>query len=85
MMKPWENGKNPNFVPSLGPPKFFPWALPLVVAKQCYKLPSYAISSKTNGPNLKKWQKPNFGSDFGPFGRNLGHQLFFAGFTSTAN
>ena len=57
MMQLWQKGKNPTFEPSLGTPKFFPWVLPLLVVRQCFKLSSYAISRKTNGPNLKKWQK----------------------------
>ena len=57
MIQPWENGKNPNFGTSLGPPKFFLWVLPLIVVRQSSKLSSYAISIKPNGSNLKKWQK----------------------------
>ena len=56
MLQPWENFKNPNFGPSLGPPIFL-WVLPLQVVRQCSRLSSYAISRKTNEPNLKKWQK----------------------------
>ena len=29
---------------------------------------------------LKNDKKTNSGPDFGPFGPNLGHQIFFAGF-----
>ena len=54
---PWENGTNANFRPSLGPPKFFPWVLPLLVVRQCSKLSSHTISSKSNGPNFKKMTK----------------------------
>ena len=32
-----------------------------------------------------KNKKTNFVSDFGLFSQNLGHQFFFAGFTSTCN
>ena len=53
MMQPWENGKSPN----LGPPIFFSWVLPLLVVRQCSELSSYAISRKTNEPNLKKWHQ----------------------------
>ena len=43
----------------------------------CCKLSLYPISSKTNEPNLKKWQKkPSFEPDFGPYGPNSGHQNF---------
>ena len=74
MMQLWQKGKNPTFEPSLGTPKFFPWVLPLLVVRQCFKLSSYAISRKTNGPNLKKNdKKPNFKPNFGP---NLGHYIF---------
>ena len=53
MMQPRENGKNSNFRPNLEPPKFFSWVLLLLTVKQCSKLSSYAISSKTNKQNLK--------------------------------
>ena len=43
----------------------------------------YAISRKTNEPNLRKWQKINFGPDFVLFDPNLGPKIYFAGFTST--
>ena len=77
MMQLWQKGKNPTFEPSLGTPKFFPWVLPLLVVRQCFKLSSYAISRKTNGPNLKKNdKKSSFGPDFDPFGPNLGQQFF---------
>ena len=79
MMLPWENDKilisdsicSP---PSPSFPIFFSWVLPLQVVRQCFKLSSYAISKKTNEPNLKKvTKKPNFGPDFGP---NLDSQIF---------
>ena len=57
IMQPWENSKNPNFWPNLESLKFFSWALALLVVRQYPKLTSYAISRKTNEPNLKKWQK----------------------------
>ena len=57
MTPPGENGKNPNLRPSLDPPKFFPWVLPLLIVRQCSKLSSYAISTKANGPNLKEMTK----------------------------
>ena len=60
--------KNPNFGHSLGPPKIFPWVLPLLVVRQCPKLSSYAIFWKTNEPK-KKSKKTNFGPNFGLFGR----------------
>ena len=43
----------------------------------CCKLSLYAISKKTNEPNLRKWEKPSFGPDFHPFGPNLSCQIFF--------
>ena len=48
MMQLSENGKNPNFELNLGAPNFFPWVSPLLVAGQCSKLLSYAISWKSN-------------------------------------
>ena len=50
----------PDFVqfdPNVGPKFFFSFILPMLVLRHCYKLSLYAISSKTNEPNLKKWQK----------------------------
>ena len=43
--------------------------------RDCCKLSLYTISSKTNEPNLRKWQKnpPSFGPKFGPFGSNSRH------------
>ena len=49
---------------------FFLWILPLLEIGHCCKLSLYAISRKTNEPNLKKWLKkdgfwllwPKFGS-----------------------
>ena len=85
----WENGNKPNFEPNfglfdpnLGPQKIFFQVLLLLVVRYCSKLSSYAICMKTNEPNLKKWQKPSFGTDFGLFGSNLDPKMFFAGFTS---
>ena len=56
-----ENDKKPRV---LGPilaqiwsPKSFLWVVPLLDNIHCCKLPLYAISRKTNKPNLKKWQK----------------------------
>ena len=45
-----------------------------------------AASRKTYQPNLRKWQKPSFGPNFGPFGPNLGCQfiLFYFFFKNLA-
>ena len=56
----WENGKKPSFgpfSPNLGPIMFF-------VDFTCCKLLFYAISRKTNEPNLRKWQKTLFCAQF---------------------
>ena len=60
VMQPWENDKSPNFGPNLGSSNFLPWVLPLIVVRKCFKLSSYATSSKINDANLKKWQKTTF-------------------------
>ena len=59
------------------------WVLLLLDVRHCCKLPLYAIPRKTNEPNLRKQQKPNFRPNFGGFGTNLGPKKFFVGFTST--
>ena len=59
-MQPWENDKNPNFGSNFGPSKFFSWVLSQLIDRQCSKLSSYAISKKTDTPDLKKWQKNKF-------------------------
>ena len=59
-------------------PKIFLWALPLLDVMHWCKLSLYAISRKTSGSKLRKWQKkPSFGPDFGPFGPNLSRRIFF--------
>ena len=56
----WENGKKPSFGPDFSPlgqnmdPKTFSWILPLLHIRHCCKLYLYAISRKTNEPNLRK-------------------------------
>ena len=49
----------PDFAPSaiLGPQNFFSWILLLLDGRHCCKLALYAISRKTNEPNLRKLQK----------------------------
>ena len=54
--------KKPSFGPHFGlhwpkfnpPQKIFSWLLPLLDIIHCYKLTLYAISRKTNKPNLRK-------------------------------
>ena len=77
MMQPEENGKNPNFRTNLGSPKFFSQVLFLPVVRQCSKLSFYAISMKTNKPDLRKWQKPNFGPNFDLFGPSLTQNVLY--------
>ena len=84
MNQNWKNGKkkfilglilagfDPNFVP-----KIFSWVLPLLDIRYCCQLLLYTISRKTYEANLRKWQKPSFGPNFGPFGPNSSRQFFF--------
>ena len=84
------NGKKPNFRPDfdlfwpkLGPKNFISWVLPLLDITHYCKLSLYAISRKTNEPNLRKWQeKTSCRPNFGHLGPNLGPKSFFH-FTST--
>ena len=62
---------------NLIPKNFFSWILPLLQVRNCCKLSFSAISRKTNEPNLRKWKKPSFETNFGPFGLNLGLKNFF--------
>ena len=60
----WQNGRKPScrpdfglFWPKFGPQKNFLWVLPILDVRNCCKLSLYAIKTKTNEPNLRKWQK----------------------------
>ena len=46
--------------PILAPTKISSLILPLLHVRHCCKLSMYAISRKTNDPNLRKWQKTKF-------------------------
>ena len=56
------------------------WVLSLLDVFHCCKLSLYALSRKTNEPNLRKWQKPSVKTEFGPFSPNLGPKKFSCGF-----
>ena len=59
-------------------PKFYSWILPLLHVIHHWKLSLYAISRKTNDPNLRKWKKKtSFRTNFGPFVPNLGPKILF--------
>ena len=45
------------FWAKFGPYKVCSWNLPLQDVGNCFKLSLYAISRKTNEPNLRKWQQ----------------------------
>ena len=59
--------------PWFGSQSFFLEISALLDVRHCPKLQSCAIPIKTNDANLRKWQKYNFGSHFGP-------PIFFCGF-----
>ena len=58
--------------PNSGHQNFF--IIPVV--RNCFKLSSYAISRKTNEPNLRKWQKPWFQAQFWPVWPKFGSEFF---------
>ena len=68
MSQTWKNGEKTKFRPDFGP-KFL-WVSLSLDDIHCYKPSSYAISIKTNEPNLRKWHKTGFGPEFGLFGSN---------------
>ena len=60
-------------------PKIFSWTSPLLDVRHSCKLSLYAISRKTNKPNLRKWQKkPSFGPNFDPFSQNSGQKIDYS-------
>ena len=54
--------------------KFFSWILALTDVRHCCKLSLYAVSRKTNEPNLKMAKI----LVLGPFGPNSGRQNFYS-------
>ena len=62
--------------PKFGPKNFFSWILSLLDVRHCCKLSAYVISGKTKEQYLRKWQRPSFGSNFGPLGPNSGCHFF---------
>ena len=71
-----KTGKKLNFGPNLGPPKSFSWVLPLLKVRQCSKLSPYAMSKKTNEPNLKKATKTLFWARFWQFFAQIWTPIF---------
>ena len=65
----------PNLVP-----KIFLRVLLLLDVINCCKLSLYAISRKTNDPNLKKWQKTQIHAQLRPLWPKLGSKKIFSGF-----
>ena len=67
--------------PKFGPQKilygFFWWVLPLLDVIHCCKLSLYAMTRKTNEPNLRKWQKTLFWARFRLICPKFGPPIFF--------
>ena len=65
--------------------EIFSWVLPLLVVRNCSKLSSYAISTKTTEPNFRRWQKKLI---LGPILASLTQiwaaKFFFVDFTSAS-
>ena len=59
------------------PKKFFGGELPLLDVIHCCQLSLYAISRKTNEPNLRKWQRTQIRTRFWLNRPRLGLQFFF--------
>ena len=55
---------SPTLAQIWSPPKKILWILLLLDVRNCCKLSLYAISRKTNEPNLRKWQKTWFRARF---------------------
>ena len=53
------------------------WLTMLNIFKHCCKLSLHAISRKANEPNLRKTQKPSFGTNFDTFDPNSNCHFFF--------
>ena len=65
-------------------PNFFLWILPLLDVIHYCKLSLYAISRKTNEPNLRKWQKTQFQAQLWPIWPTFGPpKLFFKNLASS--
>ena len=58
-------------------PKFLLWILTVLDVRHCCKLSFYAISRKTNEPNLRKQQKTQFCRDFVLYQPKFGPQKYF--------
>ena len=52
--------------------------LPVLDVRHCCKLSLYAISKKTNEPNLRKWQKNQFWVQFWHIQPKFGPPIFFS-------
>ena len=83
MNQTWKITKKPNLGPNFGSfdhksglPKLFFAILPLTDVMHCCKQSFYAISRKTNVPNLRKWQNLISGQIVAGFGPNLIPQFF---------
>ena len=76
LKKGWKTYFQVQLWPKLGPPNFFLWVLPLLDVTHYCKLSLYAISRKTDEPNLRFGEKPNFRPDFGLLGPYLGRKIF---------
>ena len=71
--------------PEFGTKKFFSQILPLLYVRHCCKLSLFAISKKSNEPNLRKLEKTQLWDQLWPLWPKFGiKKIFFKDFTSTA-
>ena len=78
----WENDKK--LILGLILAQNFSWVLRLLDIRHCCKLPFMEFHEKLMNQTWENGKKPSFGPNFGSFGPNSSHHIFFqkSGFIS---